>query len=49
MSLKQNVKTFWGRYKKTILILLALYFVLLVVLTILASGPQNEPFIYQAH
>lgn len=49
MSLKQTVKTFWGKHKKTILILLAIYFVLLIGLTILASGPQNEPFIYQAH
>ncbi len=49
MSLRKAVARFWARHKRAILVLLALYVVLLVILTILASGPQNEPFIYQAH
>ncbi len=49
MGLKETVRGFWTRHKRAILVLLALYVLLLVILTILAAGPQSEPFIYQAH
>ena len=49
MSFRKAVKGFWSRHKRAILVLLALYVIALVILTLLASGPQSEPFIYQVH
>ena len=49
MSLKKAVRGFWSRHKKAILVLLVLYVLALVILTLLAAGPQSEPFIYQVH
>ncbi len=49
MSLWSSVRTFWTKNKKAILLLLAIYVAVLVLITVLASGPQNEPFLYQAY
>lgn len=47
MSLKRAVADLWTKHRWTVLVLVFLYFVILLVITILASGPQSEPFLYQ--
>lgn len=47
MSIKRAVESLWAKHKRAIIVLVLLYFLILAVITILASGPQSEPFIYQ--
>lgn len=47
VGLKDNAKAFWSRYRKWILIALAVYVVATLVLIFLTRGPQSQPFVYQ--
>ena len=42
MEIKRTIRRFWARHKRAILVLTVLYFVILILITILASGPQRE-------
>jgi autotransporter translocation and assembly factor TamB len=41
------MKTWWKKYRKLILCLLAAYVVVMLALIFLTGGPQREPFLYQ--
>jgi ABC-type antimicrobial peptide transport system permease subunit len=49
MDEKQPAKTksWWAKYRRWIIALLAIYALILLLLIVLAAGPQQEPFRYQ--
>jgi len=44
--MKERQKGFFSRYKKHILIAVAIYGLLTALLIFLSSGPQDQPFNY---
>ena len=48
MKVDRNDKpSFWRKYRRYFLISAILYVVLMGVLLLFSSGPQNQPFVYQ--
>jgi len=44
---ESRIKIFWQKYRRYVLISLAIYVLLTLILLYFASGPQEQPFIYQ--
>lgn len=44
---KSGIREFWQKYRRYVLISLAVYVLLSLVILYFAAGPQNQPFIYQ--
>jgi hypothetical protein len=42
-----RIRIFWRKYRRYVLISLAIYVLLMLTILFLAAGPQNQPFIYQ--
>ena len=44
---ESRTRTFWQKYRRYVLISLAIYVLLTLIILYFAAGPQEQPFIYQ--
>lgn len=44
---ESRIRIFWQKYRRYVLISLAVYVLLTLIILYFAAGPQNQPFIYQ--
>ena len=44
---ESRIRAFWQKYRRYVLISLAIYALLTLIILYFAAGPQEQPFIYQ--